>query len=180
MNGTHVFLERQFEPPIGGGDVLALAEAAASCLQMHRVGWNGSFLGSDGRLMLCWFTAADAESARIALRQVRADTRRLWPGTVHEGPVPAVPNVIVERGFGEPVTIEEIQAIEDAGAWCLEAHNVTFARTFFSGDRKRMLCLYEAPDAESVRLAQREAAMPMERVWAFRRYGIEDMTAGTP
>jgi len=30
-----------------------------------------------------------------------------------------------------------------------------------------MICLYHAPDAESVRLAQRQAGMPLERVWAF-------------
>jgi hypothetical protein len=30
----------------------------------------------------------------------------------------------------------------------------------------RMLCLYEAPDAESVRLANREASLPFDRVWA--------------
>ena len=176
-NGTHVFLERRFEPPIDGAGVLAMAMDAASCFGLHKVAWNGSLLGSDGRLTVCWFTAPDAESARIALRQIDADITKLWAGTVHEGPVPAVPNVLVERSFGEPVTIEEIQAIEDAGAWCLEAHNVKFARTFFSRDRKRMICLYEAPDAESVRLAQREAAMPVEKIWAFRRYGLEDVTA---
>ena len=58
------------------------------------------------------------------------------------------------------------QAIEDAGAWCLETHRVKFARTFFSLDRTRMICLYQAPDAEAVRMAQRQAGMPMERVWA--------------
>ena len=31
---------------------------------------------------------------------------------------------------------------------------------------KRMLCFYEAPDAEAVRIAQREAAMPAEAIWA--------------
>jgi hypothetical protein len=30
---------------------------------------------------------------------------------------------------------------------------------------KRMLCFYEAPDAEAVRKAQREAAMPADCVW---------------
>jgi hypothetical protein len=29
-------------------------------------------------------------------------------------------------------------------------------RSFFAADRKRMLCLYHAPDAESVRLVQRD------------------------
>jgi hypothetical protein len=52
---------------------------------------------------------------------------------------------------------------------------VKFARTFFSADRRRMVCLYQAPDAESVRLAQREAAMPLDAVWAFERLGPDTM-----
>ena len=74
--------------------------------------------------------------------------------------------VVVERSFAEPVAFEEIQAVEDRGAWCLEAHGVRFLRTFFSRDRRRMICLYEAPDAESVRLAEEKAGVPFERAWA--------------
>jgi hypothetical protein len=71
------------------------------------------------------------------------------------------------------VTLEEIQAMEDAKQWCLDTHRVKFARTFFAHDRKRMLCLYAAPDAEAVRAAQREAGMPVDRVWGFERLGPE-------
>ena len=85
-------------------------------------------------------------------------------------------NVIVERTFDEPVALEEVQAIEDAGAWCLETHNVEFVRTFFSTDRKRMVCAYRAPDAESVRLAQREAKMPFTDVWSFQRLRPSDLS----
>ncbi|KPJ80351.1 MAG: hypothetical protein AMJ58_08895 [Gammaproteobacteria bacterium SG8_30] len=67
----------------------------------------------------------------------------------------------------------DIQAIEDAGAGCLENHRVRFVRTYFSADRRRMMCLYRAPDAESVRIAQREAGMPVERVWSFRQFRPE-------
>lgn len=74
--------------------------------------------------------------------------------------------VMVERNFREPVTFEEIQAIEDAGSWCLEAHDVTFLKTFFSKDRRRMLCLYRAPDAEAVRRAERQARVPFDLAWA--------------
>ena len=73
--------------------------------------------------------------------------------------------VIVERVFDEPVEFGDIQAIEDRGAWCLEMHQVRFLKTYFSRDRRRMICLYEAPDAESVRIAQSKAEMPVERVW---------------
>jgi hypothetical protein len=107
----------------------------------------------------------------MALRKAKTDARVLWAGTVHEAREPATANVLVERKFESPVKLEEIQSLEDAGSWCLRTHRVKFARTFFSADRKRMLCLYEAPDAEAVRLAQREAGMPFDRVWAFERIG---------
>lgn len=73
--------------------------------------------------------------------------------------------VAVERSFAEPVAFEEVQAAEDRSAWCLEAHGVRFLRTYFSRDRRRMICLYEAPDAESVRLAQEKAGLPFDRAW---------------
>jgi hypothetical protein len=76
--------------------------------------------------------------------------------------------VVVERSFAGPVSFEEIQAVEERGAGCLEAHGVTFTRTFISRDRRRMVCLYEAPDAESVRIAQQKAGMPFERAWTAR------------
>ena len=136
---THMFLERDFSPPIDAADVLARFEQGAWCFDMYCVQWRGSFLSTDGARMVCWFEAPDAESIRSALDKGGADTRRLWIGTVHDGPAPVVPNVLVERSFDEPVRVEDIQAIEDAKAWCLQAHRVKFARTFFAHDRKRML-----------------------------------------
>lgn len=76
--------------------------------------------------------------------------------------------VVVERSFPQPVTFEDIQAIEDRRAWCLEASGVRFLRTYFSRDRRRMICLYEAPDADTVRLVQEEAGLPCKRAWASR------------
>lgn len=74
--------------------------------------------------------------------------------------------VIVERSFVEPVDPVELQAHENKGAWCLEQHDVRFQRSLLARDRLRMLCIYQAPDAESVRLAQRTIGLPVERVWA--------------
>ena len=169
---SEVFLERVFDPPIAAADVFRMARLGKGCFSVYRIRWHGSALAADGRRMICHFSGADAESVRTALRMTGADIFRLWPGTVHLAPdrAPAdqaAANVVVERSFDEPVTLPEIQAIEDAGAWCLEAHNVTFLRTYFSWDKKRMICLYRAPDAESVRIAQRQAKMPVEDVWAF-------------
>lgn len=165
---THAILERSFDEPLTVDAVLAIARDYGWCFDMHKVDWHGSFLAADGRLMVCWFSAADLESARLALRKSGADLKRFWAGTVHDGPKPTAPNVIVERSFEAPVRIEDLQAREDAGAWCLEAHGVGFVRSLFSLDRKRMLCFYSAPDAEAVRRAQRQAEMPVDAVWSFQ------------
>lgn len=181
---TDVFLERDFDPPIGKQDVLDLATKAGSCFNLHSVEWGASFLSPDGGNMICHFIGRDAESVRIALHQVGSDTTNLWPGTVHDRPdleeeEARNANVVVLRCFDDPVAIEDIQALEDAGAWCLEARSVKFIRSFFSLDRKRMLCLYHAPDAESVRQAQQQADMPLEKVWAITRIGMEDFQTST-
>lgn len=76
--------------------------------------------------------------------------------------------VLVERSFREAVVFEEVQAAEDRSAWCLEAHRVRFLKSYFARDRRRMVCLYEAPDAESVRLVQEQARLPFERMWTAR------------
>jgi hypothetical protein len=172
-----VLLERTFDPPLTPDSVMAMATAdeVVNCFRLHRVDWRMSLLALNGQQMVCWFQAPDAESARIALRKIAADTRRLWSGTVHDGPTDpdiANANVLVERSFATPVTVNEIQALEDAGAGCLQSYQVNFLRTFASLDGRRMLCLYQAPDAESVRLAQRRAGLPVDRVWSFKRIAL--------
>ena len=162
---TDLILQRAFETAMTAADFVASSSGSLGCLELHRVDWQLSMLSKDGKTANCWFKAPDAESARIALRSEGVDISVLWPGDVFDAPGAdeaeiGNANVAVERLFDEPVTLEDIQAIENAGAQCLEVRNVRFLRTFFSKDRKRMLCIYEAPDAESVRQAQREAGVP--------------------
>jgi hypothetical protein len=147
-------------------DVLDGGRESAWCFDQHRVRWHGSFLGREGHAMICRFSAADIESARLALRDPDVDLSRLWAGTVHKSPKAGAPNVVVERSFTAPVQFEVMAGKARAKAWCLETHRVSHTHSFFSLDGKRMLCFYEAPDAEAVRVAQREAALPVEAVWA--------------
>ena len=72
---------------------------------------------------------------------------------------------VVEREFPEPVVFDDIQAIEDKASLCLQMHRVRFVRSYFAVDRRRMVCLYEAPDVEAVRLANRQAGLPFETAW---------------
>ena len=173
---TEIFLERQFDIALTTADVWEMVEDMSGCFGIHRVEWQGSLLSMDGTHMFCWFRAPDMESARIAMRQEAIDTNLLWRGTLHDAPGVqeedlACANVLVERSFEAPVSLRDIQDIEDAGRWCLETRNVRFIRTFFSAGHTRMACLYEAPDAESVRQAQREAGVPFDDAWSFRKIG---------
>jgi hypothetical protein len=181
---TNAILEREFDIPLSREDFGEMAARSGGCFGLHAVDWQHSMLAAGGRKLICWFQSRDLESVRIVLRSDDGDISDIWPGvemsmnlwsgTVHDAPdadVEAIrtANVVVERRWDEPVALEDIQAIEDAGASCLEMRNVRFLRTFFANDRKRMLCLYSAPDAESVRQAQHEAGMPVENVWSFER-----------
>jgi len=165
-----VVLERQFNPALSEADFTAMALESSDCLALYRVEWRESLLASDGSRLLCRFWAPDAESVRMVAKERPAAAKSAWAGTVHDTGRDDDATVVVERRFASPVTVEELQAREDAAAWCLEQHRVTFLRTFFSQDRSRMICLYRAPDEESVRLAQARADMPVERVWSCRRF----------
>jgi hypothetical protein len=177
---TDMVLERIFDEPLMPHDVIAMGDESDDCFGLHKVEWHQSFLAAGGRRLLCWFSGPDAESVRVALRQSGVGPHEIWRTTVHDAADESAPdwrqaNVVVERQWPEPIALDDIQAIEDAGAHCLETWNVRFARTFFSTDRTRMACLYLAPDAEAVRMAQRQAGMPMEKVWAFSP--VRDLTS---
>ena len=172
---TQVIVERQWDKPRTDAELHKLVESSEECLANHRCDWHGSLLSADRRELICHFSGPDAESVRIALRQAGSHDVTVWASTIHDAPGfteadMEKANVLVSRRFEEPADFDAIQALEDAGKGCLDMHRVRFIRTWFSRDRKRMICLYEAPDTESVRIAQREANMPVEKIRSFQRF----------
>jgi hypothetical protein len=170
---TEVIVEHHNEPPLTDAEVNGIIAGTADCFGMHRVDRNCTLLSMDGREMFCHFTALDLESVRIALRQVSSPRCLVWSGTVHDAADVtakelAEANVLVSRTFDAAVGLEEIQALDNAGSFA--AHRARRLRTFLSTDRRRMVCLYQASDAESVSAALREAGIAVERVWAFRGF----------
>ena len=79
--------------------------------------------------------------------------------------------IVVERSFEPPLTEEELRAIEGRMASCLDLYQVRWIRSFWSSDRRRMICEYEAPDVASVRNVQREADAKFDRAWAAELLG---------
>lgn len=172
---TDIFLLRTFTPPLTLADVQRMFTESSGCMELYNILWKESYLKDDGRRMLCRFSGPDTESVRMMLSLANSPYETIWPGTVHEAVANSNANVIVERSFDQATSVAALQRIENEGAWCLEIHNVNFIRTFFSADQKQMLCLYRAPDAESVRQAQRKAKMPLSRVWSGRYLTPENL-----
>jgi hypothetical protein len=172
-----VVMEREFERTHTAEDMHAAAHAGRSCLELYGVRPRRHYLARDGMRCTCVFDAADAEAMRNVIRTSGLQfPMGLWSSTIHPAPGegadgPPILNqasnalALVERQFNEPVAFEDIQAQEDRASHCLKMHRVRFLRSYFSTDRRRMVCLYEAPDVEAVRLANRQAGLPFEVAW---------------
>jgi hypothetical protein len=129
-------------------------------------------LSADGRTLVCTFAAPDAESARNALRKMDADIRRLWTASVYEGTGrhrPQCARRALVSGAGARSSASRRSSMPRHGV-SSSIGSSGLARSC-RGDGRRMLCQYRAPDVESVRLAQREAGLPVDALWAFERIG---------
>ena len=82
--------------------------------------------------------------------------------------------VLVEQVFSEPFTDERYAEFARKIDPCLEMRNGAWRRSSLSLDRLRMVCEFEAPDADSVREAHRVSGIPFERVWTANVYAVED------
>ena len=76
-----------------------------------------------------------------------------------------MPRIIVERTFETPQSDADLSAVADRERPCLGVYNVQWKRSLMSSDRRRMICEYEAADAETVRKVQREARALFDHVW---------------
>jgi hypothetical protein len=82
--------------------------------------------------------------------------------------------IMVEHSFSEPFTDERYASSAQKLEPCLQMRNGMWRRSSLSRDKLRMVCEFEAPDAESVREALRMAGFGFDRVWTADVYAIED------
>lgn len=168
---AHIIVKRHFEKSLIHEDIQNILNEAGGCLGDWGVDWIGSYQGADGKTMLCHYEAADSDTVRFALRQANVELdAKIWNVSNHLGDHELPITAVVERVFDEAADFNAIASQEQQHQWCLDMHNVKFVRTYFSSDKKNMFCLYHAPDAESVRIAQQKANMPVARVWGCREW----------
>jgi hypothetical protein len=74
--------------------------------------------------------------------------------------------VLVEQVFDPPLTDEEHDRMARRVDSCLQLRHGRWMRSYLSADCKRMICEFEAPDAQSIRDAFRSAGVAFEKVWS--------------
>ena len=77
-----------------------------------------------------------------------------------------MPRIIVERSFDPPISQEVMDATSQRVGSCLDLYGVRWIGSHVSTDRRRMVCVYEAGDAQSVRDVQDAAQALFDRVWS--------------
>ena len=82
--------------------------------------------------------------------------------------------VIVERTYDAPMSEDEVRKAAQEGG-CSDLHRVFLRKSYLSPDGLRMLCVYEAPDAETVRQLQRSNGLPYDRVWTSSVHATETL-----
>jgi hypothetical protein len=73
--------------------------------------------------------------------------------------------VLVEKIFDPPITEEQWNRDVKLAIPCHHANDVRWIRSMMAGDRSRVICEFEAPDAETVRRSFRKVGLPFARVW---------------
>ena len=165
-----VLVERRFDQPVKFDDIQKIKVEASWCLDAHDVRFMKTFFSRDQRRMLCLYEAPDAEAVRLAEDQARVPYDRAWTcAHLHNtNPVAnarATEYIIVERAFPAPVTKEFVMEAMKRGAWCMDLYQATYLESFLGADGMKMVCLFRAPDAEAVRLANEKAQAPYTEVW---------------
>ena len=73
--------------------------------------------------------------------------------------------IVVEREFDPPMTPEAVDRLVHSDNPCFRLRGMRIVHSYLSKDGRRGVCVFEAPDAESVREGNREAGVPFVRVW---------------
>ncbi len=84
--------------------------------------------------------------------------------------------LVLEQTFTDPISAEELNATAKRVDRCLEQHGARWMRSYLSKDRLRLICEFEAPDAEQVRASYRSAGVTFDRCWTADVYSRDAPT----
>ncbi|HMI90371.1 MAG TPA: nickel-binding protein [Polyangiales bacterium] len=162
-----VVVERSFAEPVEFDGVLA--PELAECMRRRGVRASYSLLSRDRHHLVCVHEAPDAESVRVTQDEHGLPYVRVWSAAPLAVPQavsdPRYELIVVQRELPEPISRElaELAARDPDG--CHRRNRCTLLASLISLDGRQLLCRYSAPDAEAVRNANVQAAVPFTRAW---------------
>lgn len=83
--------------------------------------------------------------------------------------------VIVETVVEQPITDAVLEEAVQIALPCLQARGVSWLHSLLSNDRDQMICLYDAPDAATVRNAYAKLGVQKHAIWAGEIIQPEDI-----
>ena len=84
--------------------------------------------------------------------------------------------IVVERHLDTPLDLTHLKEHRGTLVSCMQAYDVSLQHSYVSPDGKRMICIYRAPDAESVRQAlRRGGVLPFDIAWKAQMVRPEDL-----
>lgn len=169
-----VIYSRPIETPVTPDLVREMAREADGCFNLHRVDWRDSYLATARDRMVCWYQAPDAESARLALRQLGSDMNAVWSGELVEQGASEAEEAsdgyaIAELVFDTPLSEAAFDELKDALSRLDAAQDMSFRRGFLRGTRDRMICIFRAADVEALQNALGTLEVKPASTWSCER-----------
>jgi len=73
--------------------------------------------------------------------------------------------VVLERSLEPPIDLDDVRAMGDQAAWCMQQYRVQHVTTLLSLDGRKLTCAFVAPDAEAMRSVLRQLGLAYVRLW---------------
>jgi hypothetical protein len=142
---------------------------SAFCLTTHGVRLLRTFRAADQRHSVSLYEAPDAEAVRVTQRVAGRPDEHVWTATAvideRIDPPPGYTLAVAQRALPDGVTLEHVQYLAGDPTGCGKRLRLRQIGAFLALDCRRMCCVYYTPDLESVRVGNREAGIPIERLW---------------
>jgi hypothetical protein len=172
---TLIVVERAFDAARSFEEVQDKERGAAWCFEKQRVRRVRALFARDGLRMIGMYEAPDMEAMRTTQRTAGLPIERAWAATpiVDAVAEPATGHVlaIVQRTVPSAITLEQIRHLTTDPTGCGRRLGVAHVGAFVSLDLSRMICVFHAPDLESVRVGNRQMGLPADAVWSSELLG---------
>jgi hypothetical protein len=86
-------------------------------------------------------------------------------------------HIIAESKLDQPLDPEREKTTASGIDRALDLVGGRWLRSYYSPDRMRIICEFEAPDADVVAIAYANAGMPLERAWPAEVFAAESIHA---